>query len=233
MTFIELFKHFYFFFFVFGLYVLALVLYLLKKPLAPYKINAEFSSLKMIIRDGLISAFVTFALLPSALLCIYFFTQHKGFSYLNINQYGYPYFILSIFLVILSYDAYFYWSHRLLHTRFFFKYIHGLHHKSRNVTILTFFAVHPGELFIMSLGAPIAMFLFPVCPEALIIGQATHILYAVYGHCGYDFIPHKGVGRWINTAVCHYNHHQGFDTHYSFYFTFWDKLFGTFEKHKH
>lgn len=232
MTFIELIKHFYFFFFVFGLYVLVLVLFLLKKPLAPYKINPRFTPLKMIIRDGLISTFVTFASLPSALLCIYFFIHHKGFSYININQYGYTYFIFSIFLVILSYDAYFYWSHRLLHTRFFFKYVHALHHKSRNITVLSFFTFHPLELFILSLGAPIAMFLFPVNPEALVIGQAIHILFTVYGHCGYDFIPVK-LSRWLNTAVYHYNHHQGSDTHYALYFTFWDKLLGTFEKRRH
>jgi Delta7-sterol 5-desaturase len=230
MTTIALIKHFYFFFCIAGLYTLALILYWLKKPLAPYKIDPEFASLPMLLRDGFISAFVTFAAIPAALLCLYFFTHKKGFSYMSISQYGYPYFFISILLVIVSYDFYFYWSHRLLHTRLFFKYVHALHHKSRNITILTFFAVHPIELCVMSLAAPITLFLFPVCPEALIIGQMAHILYAIYGHCGYDFIPHKGLGRWINTAVCHYNHHQGSKTHYGFYSTFWDKLFNTLEK---
>lgn len=230
MTFLTLFKHFYFFFFILALYGIVLILFFLRKPLAAYKIEPHFPPLKMLIRDGLISALVPFALIPSTLLCFYLFLNHKGFSYLDIHQYGYVYFVISIFLVILSYDAYFYWSHRLLHTRFFFKHVHAVHHRSRNITILTFFAVHPLELFIISFGAPIAIFLFPVCPLALIIGQLIHIFYTIYGHCGYDIIPHKGVGRWINTAVCHYNHHQRFDSHYSFYFTFWDKLLGTSDK---
>ena len=230
MTAIELLKHFYYFIFILTLVLVALLLYLFKKQLALYKIQQDFPPLSIITRDTLLSTVITIALIPSTLLCAYFFWKHIGWGYMDIHQHSIYYFIFSILLILIVYDAHFYWSHRLLHTPFFFKHVHHVHHKSRNTTILTFFAVHPVEMILYSASAPLCIFLFPVNPLALMIGQGIHIIYAIYGHSGYEIIPNKGIGRWINTSFCHYNHHQHFNSNFSFYFIFWDRLLGTLGK---
>src|SRR5437764_1449681 len=48
--------------------------------------------------------------------------------YLDVARYGWAYFWLSIALVILAHDAYFYWTHRLMHTPALFRIFHGVHH---------------------------------------------------------------------------------------------------------
>jgi sterol desaturase/sphingolipid hydroxylase (fatty acid hydroxylase superfamily) len=57
------------------------------------------------------------------------------------------------------------------------------------------------------------------------------IVYNIYGHLGWELYPknfHKTqIGRWINTSVCHNQHHQYFKGNYSLYFLFWDRWMGT------
>src|SRR5262245_20607302 len=54
--------------------------------------------------------------------------------YWDVAKYGWVYFWLSIPLMILVHDAWFYWTHRLMHTRLLFRRFHGVHHLSRNPT---------------------------------------------------------------------------------------------------
>lgn len=65
--------------------------------------------------------------------------------YWDVAQHGWIYFWLSIPLMILAHDAYFYWTHRLMHTRALFRRFHAVHHLSRNPTPWTAYAFHPYE----------------------------------------------------------------------------------------
>ncbi len=130
--------------------------------------------------------------------------------YLDVARYGWAYFWLSIALVILAHDTYFYWTHRLMHTRALFRIFHGVHHLSRNPTPWTAYAFHPLESLVQALGLVLIIFIIPLHPTALLIFHTISTAVNVYGHLGYELYP-KGwsqhpLGRWINTSVAHNAH---------------------------
>src|SRR6266853_1534804 len=153
--------------------------------------------------------------------------------YWNAAQYGWVYFWLSIPLMIVVHDAYFYWTHRLMHTRALFRTFHGVHHLSTNPTPWTSYAFHPFESVVEALGVVLILFIMPSHPSALLIFQTVSTVITVYGHLGYELYPRgwpqHPLGRWINTSVAHNAHHDKARHNYGFYFLFWDRWMGTLD----
>ncbi len=153
--------------------------------------------------------------------------------YWDIAQYGWAYFWLSIPLMILVHDAYFYWTHRLLHTQALFRTFHGVHHLSTNPTPWTSYAFHPLESVVQALGVVLIMFIMPTQPWAILIFQTISTAVNVHGHLGYDLYPRgwpqHWLGRWINTSVAHNTHHDKPRYNFGFYFLFWDRWMGTLD----
>nr|WP_315463543.1 sterol desaturase family protein [uncultured Rhodoferax sp.] len=52
--------------------------------------------------------------------------------YFQASRHGWVWLVLSFALMLLWHDVYFYVTHRLLHTRWWFRHVHGVHHRSRN-----------------------------------------------------------------------------------------------------
>jgi len=153
--------------------------------------------------------------------------------YLDVARYGWAYFWLSIPLVILAHDTYFYWTHRLMHTPALFRIFHGVHHLSRNPTPWTAYAFHPLESVVQALGLVLIIFIIPLHPTALLIFHTISTAINVYGHLGYELYPtgwaQHPLGRWINTSVAHNTHHDQARYNYGFYFLFWDRWMGTLD----
>ena len=153
--------------------------------------------------------------------------------YLDVARYGWAYFWLSIALVILAHDTYFYWTHRLMHTPALFRIFHGVHHLSRNPTPWTAYAFHPIESVVQALGLVVIIFIIPLHPTALLIFHTISTAINVYGHLGYELYPRgwpqHPLGRWINTSVAHNAHHDQARYNYGFYFLFWDRWMGTLD----
>jgi len=151
--------------------------------------------------------------------------------YHNINELGWPYWFLSIFLMLLLHDTYFYWAHRLMHHPKLFSYFHSLHHKSTNPSPWAAYAFQPLEGIIeASIIFPI-IFLIPFHRTAILSFLILMIAYNVYGHLGYELYPKSFnkhvIGRWLNTSFNHNQHHKYFKGNYGLYFLFWDRVMGT------
>jgi lathosterol oxidase len=71
--------------------------------------------------------------------------HHFTLVYYPANKYGWPYYIISIVLMIALHDTYYYWTHRLLHWKKIFRYVHKVHHLSLNPTPFSAYALHPVE----------------------------------------------------------------------------------------
>ena len=74
-------------------------------------------------------------------------------------------------------------------------------------------------------------FLLPLHVFVLIAFLLFMTTYNVYGHLGWELYP-KGfsqsiIGKWINTSVCHNQHHKYFKGNYGLYLLFWDRAMGT------
>lgn len=139
--------------------------------------------------------------------------------------------IIEFFSLLIIHDAYFYWSHRTLHHRLLFKYIHATHHKSVNPTPFAAFAFHPGEAFVeMAFLIPIIIWV-PLYLGTLIIFLIVSHFFNVIGHLGYEFFPRSTWtswwGSWNTTSTHHNLHHQQASSNYGLYCKLWDKWGGT------
>ncbi|MCU0470715.1 MAG: sterol desaturase family protein [Arcicella sp.] len=152
-------------------------------------------------------------------------------AYSHIHDYPIWYFWVSILLMILLHDAYFYWTHRLIHHKLLFKYFHALHHKSHNPSPWAAFAFDPLEAVINGCFQFVMMMVIPAHFNAVAIFYLISMIVNVYGHLGYEiypqwFLKHR-LGKWLNTSTAHNYHHHFGKGNYGFYFTFWDKWMGT------
>lgn len=153
--------------------------------------------------------------------------------YPKIADFGWGYFWLSIPLMMIVHDTYFYWMHRLIHQRRLFRHVHRVHHHSANPTPWAAYSFHPLESVLEGCAFIVIIFLMPVHFLALMIFETISILINVYGHLGYELYPanwqRHWFGRWINTSVAHNTHHATARHNYGLYFLFWDRLCGTLD----
>jgi lathosterol oxidase len=173
------------------------------------------------------------AVIFTAVGYVTFLTPFRQFTqlYTAIDERGVGYFLLSIVMLLVVHDTYFYWTHRAMHHPAVFRFAHLTHHKSTNPSPWAAMAFHPFEAVVEALYVSIASLLFPIHPFAIAIFLLIMMTYNVYGHLGYELYP-KGfsrsrVGRWINTSVNHNQHHQFFTGNYGLYFLWWDRWMGT------
>jgi sterol desaturase/sphingolipid hydroxylase (fatty acid hydroxylase superfamily) len=157
--------------------------------------------------------------------------NHWTLIYHPIDKYGWPYYFFSIVLMIFVHDAYFYWTHRLLHWKPLYKTVHVVHHRSLNPTPFSAYAFHPVEALVESLIIPIVVFTIPYHVTTLYFFSAYTLLMNIFGHTGYEFFP-KGFVRnrfwkWHNTATNHNMHHRFIKCNYGLYFNIWDRLMKT------
>ncbi len=210
----------------------SLLYVLFKKRLAPTKIQLRFprpSDYQREILYSILTMFI-FAGFVFVLLKMPSVRQHTTF-YTHISQHGWLYFWLAFPIMFFMHDAYFYFSHRLMHHKRLFNILHLVHHKSTNPSPWAAYAFHPLEAIVEA--GIFVIFLFTIPVHILHIGLffLFMIVYNIYGHTGWEMYP-KGfsqhwLGRWINTSVNHNQHHQYFRGNYGLYTLIWDRLFGT------
>lgn len=151
--------------------------------------------------------------------------------YSDISALGIPYFCLSIVLALVGHDGYFYWTHRLLHTRFFYRRVHRIHHTSTTPSPWAAYAFHPVEAVIQSLIVPILILTLPLHSAALGIFLGIQIVRNVLGHSGYEIFPRafaeSKLLRLFQSNTEHDLHHRFTRGNYSLYFTWWDRLLAT------
>jgi Delta7-sterol 5-desaturase len=151
--------------------------------------------------------------------------------YLRADQYGWEWYIASYFVTVLFHDAYFYWSHRFMHHRYVFKYIHYEHHKTIDPTPLTIYSFHPIEAFIQVFWVFPYAYLVPVSVEILAVVGAQAVITNTLGHLGVELFPikwwRKGALKWVNTPTHHSHHHLYVNGNFGHYTLMWDRLMGT------
>jgi sterol desaturase/sphingolipid hydroxylase (fatty acid hydroxylase superfamily) len=151
--------------------------------------------------------------------------------YVPVRQYGIWYLGVSYGAVLILQDAYFYFTHRLFHHPWLFRWLHQGHHQSRYPTPWTSFAFDPLEAIIQSLFLVAIVFVIPLHLITSIAVLTTMTVWAVLNHLGIDRLPqsfpHHWLGRWFIGPAHHSIHHLKYRVHYGLYFTFWDRLLGT------
>jgi sterol desaturase/sphingolipid hydroxylase (fatty acid hydroxylase superfamily) len=151
--------------------------------------------------------------------------------YERIAERGWGYFWFSLAAMIVLHDAWFYWTHRLIHDPRLFRRFHLTHHRSNNPSPFTAYSFDLGEAAINAAFVPIVCAIMPLSYAATAIFMTHMIARNVIGHAGYELFPATRSGRpmldWLTTVTHHDIHHAQAGWNYGLYFSWWDRLCGT------
>lgn len=142
-------------------------------------------------------------------------------------------------LGILLLDLWLYWVHRISHKLKFVWKFHRMHHADTDVDASTAFRFHPLEVILF---LPVNM-AFTLSIGVSPYGMMTYMLLLQ----AVQLFHHSNIRiseRWdralrilIVTPVVHRVHHSPYgdetDSNFSLLFSFWDRLFGTYQLKKH
>jgi len=146
-------------------------------------------------------------------------------------KHGLAWLLLSLPLMIVWHDFYFYWTHRLLHTRWLFRRVHGVHHRSRNPSPWVAFAFHPLEALVNAMVVPIALVFVPLNEYVWAAFAIHQIVRNAHGHAGIESLPRGFARHWLGgrfvTTTHHHLHHETAQGNYGLWFTWMDRWFGT------
>ncbi|WP_214072931.1 sterol desaturase family protein [Mucilaginibacter sp. dw_454] len=213
-------------------FFLFFLLFVWKRTSAEYaRIQQKYPDNKQIKREIFYSMIFLLMLGTSVTLVVWLNKHGYTRAYKPIDKYGWGYYYASFFLMLLVHDAYFYWTHRLMHHQAIFKHVHKLHHEFTNPTPFTSYAVHPFEGMVQLGILFVIVFTIPHHSSIVTIFFGYSFLVNIVGHMGYEFLPkwfvHHRVFKWINTSVHHNLHHSNLKANYGYYFNFWDVIMKT------
>jgi len=141
------------------------------------------------------------------------------------QNWGYLLFSASLFMVFN--DTLIYWIHRALHTKLLYKHIHKTHHKWLVPTPFASHAFHPVDGWLQSLPYHLFVFLIPFHKITYLSMFVLVNFWTISIHDGNFQIP-KSWEWLVNGAAHHTDHHMYYNYNHGQYFTFWDRIGGTF-----
>lgn len=149
-------------------------------------------------------------------------------------------FIPISFIFELVFDFFHYWSHRIVHNKFLYRYIHKKHHKFLYPkTIVTYYQEPLDLLITNSLPTILALLLVPLftLPQFNMMLIYKEFI-EISGHCGKLIHPTSSFSQciWLPKLINIQLHTEDHDLHhslnkcnYSKRFSIWDRLFGTYK----
>lgn len=155
------------------------------------------------------------------------FAQWKGFApspFALTWWNAVPFFLLTMFL----FDTWFYFAHRLLHTKAFYRF-HHLHHRSVAPTAWSNDSIGLVDTALSQGFYAVIVFIVPVPVAVLLVNRAFDQINGTFGHAGFEYFA-SPTARSPSPLLCttyHDQHHSEFRYNYSNYFSFWDRVLGT------
>jgi lathosterol oxidase len=170
-----------------------------------------------------------------SLVALYMFASSRihdtNVIYYSVSDRGWLYLVFSLVLMIILHDAYFYWTHRLMHLPYVFRVLHRTHHRSRTPTAWAAYEFSPAEAFVQALYIPLFTWWFPIYWLVFVLFLIHMIFRVVQIHCGVELMPRRAIDqpllRHLTTTTHHDLHHRRTQGNYGLYFTWWDRVMGT------
>lgn len=132
-------------------------------------------------------------------------------------------------LVVLAIwnEVHFYVCHRLLHTRWLFRHVHSVHHRSRVPTPFSTYAFHPVEATLLGSVMVLLQLFYDVSIYGAIFYPLVSLTMNTLGHLNYSVLP----GHWwsapLRASEHHGLHHRKVQGNYGFQLPVLDQVLGT------
>ncbi len=137
-----------------------------------------------------------------------------------------PVWFVAIFFLIPVWESfYFYWIHRLLHTRAMYRF-HALHHRNTDIGPWSGLSMHPVE-HVLYFGSVLVHLAIASHPVHVIFHLMFYGLYAITTHTGFEGLLFRNRKRLHLGNFHHQLHHRFFEVNYGTLDVPWDKLFGS------
>ena len=159
-----------------------------------------------------------------------FFLEVRGYSrlYLGVSGLsGWSFVALSVAWFLMVTEFLIYWTHRGLHNKLVYKYIHKPHHKWKVPTPFASHAFNPVDGFIQSVPYHVYTFIFPLHKFLFLALFVFVNVWTLLIHDG-DYRVPECLRPYINGAAHHTEHHLYYFYNYGQYFTLWDRIGGSF-----
>lgn len=147
--------------------------------------------------------------------------------YLKVQDYPVWWLPLSVGLLLMLHETYYYWLHRWMHRPTVFRLMHQAHHDSHIASPWTAFSFHPLEGLLQAIFLPLALLVIPVHVFVLLFLLLLMTLSSVVNHLDIEVYPQgfsrHPVGKWLIGATHHALHHKQYKYNFGLYFTFWDR----------
>lgn len=136
--------------------------------------------------------------------------------------------LLTLGFCLVVEDAWHYFAHRTLHTRWAMDKIHYLHHHYMTPFGMASSYAHPLETIFTGFGTVLPMLILRPHLFTLLIWVVTKQLQATAVHCGYEFPwrPSRFL-PFLVSASFHDRHHRRFNRNFAPNFVWLDRLLGT------
>jgi lathosterol oxidase len=155
------------------------------------------------------------------------FIQAKGWALtpLQLTWWSVPLtFVASLFI----YDTWFYWGHRLMHSKLLYRF-HAHHHRAIVPTPWSNNSDTQIGTFVEQSYFLVAPFLLPIPAVVLIVHKIYDQVTGIAGHAGHEYFasPRTRAPWPMLCTTFHDQHHGHFNYNYANTFSWWDRMMGT------
>ncbi len=177
------------------------------------------------IRQSVVSLLVTDFCLAAGI-----YAQMQGWTLFDPPALSWWSIPLTFVVSIVAFDAWFYWAHRLMHTKLMYPF-HAEHHRSVAPTVWSTYSDDLVDAFVMQSYYLWAPLILPI-PALVLVGHRLYDHFnGTIGHSGFEFWA-SPLSRLPSPMVCvtfHDQHHSRFRYNYANFFSFWDRVCGTID----
>jgi sterol desaturase/sphingolipid hydroxylase (fatty acid hydroxylase superfamily) len=131
-------------------------------------------------------------------------------------------------LYLVAADFLLYWSHRMFHRGFLWKY-HAVHHASRDVDWISAARFHPVNLMLGTVAVDIAALVAGVSPDIFLVVGPFNIITSCMVHANLNWTFGRLAPVFVSPVFHRWHHAREVrDVNFSSTFSLWDRMFGTY-----
>lgn len=197
----------------------------LKYDPRPFPRKGRVFTLDDQLKDNVVWTLASGVVIWSAFETLFWWAMAQGYARTITFDTNPIWFVAIFFLIPVWESFYFYWIHRLLHTKALYRF-HALHHRNTDIGPWSGLSMHPVE-HVLYFGSVLIHFAIASHPVHVIFHLMFYGLLAITTHTGFEGLLFRNKKRLHLGNFHHQIHHRYFECNYGNLDVPWDILFGS------